>query len=796
MGNHKDRAKRKDSPGRVNPQHLSDPIVRRDSDVSERRENLQTREVRRVEAVPAPATSSSPFSDAPMGPGRPEQTAPSMGELLFSVLRFKWTLLAVSVLVATPLIAVIWTTVIPLYRARGQVRIQPIIPRLVFRTDDTGPIPFYESFVNTKVAEMRRAVVLNRVLEQDDVQSTKWFTEPKQSLIQRLTGQTDTDLERLRDALSIQPRRGTQIVDVSFTCANAGDAKVITEAVLDQYNKYIEETASGKRDKEDLARVTVHDDLEEEIGRLVMIANGLSRDLGTTMPQERISAMLVRLDATQAGIDEVQQTIVALRPLVAQAGAADSNEAGVAGTQEQPPYAQDQTWQTLNENLRAVRHRIRTSPLQPIHRDMLRMTEDRDFAEESLRIREGQLDENWRRQQLAVAGPLIVDGSGNTGLTAATLPLDEQLKQAERRKEFLEGKYREDKGEYDRLFEVAHKLEATNTVLRDKRALFDQIKQTIEQKEVESSGGLVGAIEVLLDAFVASKPSEDRRVVFTAMALFVGLGMGGGAAFLRASRSQTIYAAKDMPPTLQGPFLGHIPLTRLKKSLGNSLHGEIQRMRDHKIESVRLVRTALLSRLSGQPSASVLIASAAEGTGKSTFTMMLGKSLAHSGKRVLMIDADLRRMTLSKRFGLADESGFMESLRSKSVDQRRIFSTETSGLSILPAGIPNGDGSVFEGTANGAFKSCITQLRRYFDIILLDSSPILPVADATILSSQVDGTIMVERELVSQRPNVVDALSRLDSAGGRLMGTVFVGSRENASYGYGYGYGNGKTQYS
>jgi receptor protein-tyrosine kinase len=87
-------------------------------------------------------------------------------------------------------------------------------------------------------------------------------------------------------------------------------------------------------------------------------------------------------------------------------------------------------------------------------------------------------------------------------------------------------------------------------------------------------------------------------------------------------------------------------------------------------------------------------------------------------------------------------------------------------------------------------------LRGYFDFIVLDSSPILPVADATILSSKVDGTILVEREFVSQRSNVHDALTRLDSAGGELMGTVFVGSKELSKYGCGYGYGYMKKQYS
>jgi receptor protein-tyrosine kinase len=153
-----------------------------------------------------------------------------------------------------------------------------------------------------------------------------------------------------------------------------------------------------------------------------------------------------------------------------------------------------------------------------------------------------------------------------------------------------------------------------------------------------------------------------------------------------------------------------------------------------------------------------------------------------------MIDADFRKMALTKRFDLLDKSGFMESLRCRSADEQYIFPTETSGLSIMPAGTQGDDGALFEETANGAFKACIGELRKRYNIILLDSPPILPVADAAILSSQVDGTIMVERELVSRRSNVINALARLGSAGGRLLGTVFVGSDDHEDYGYDYYY--------
>jgi Mrp family chromosome partitioning ATPase len=99
----------------------------------------------------------------------------------------------------------------------------------------------------------------------------------------------------------------------------------------------------------------------------------------------------------------------------------------------------------------------------------------------------------------------------------------------------------------------------------------------------------------------------------------------------------------------------------------------------------------------------------------------------------------------------------------------------------MPAGT-QGDGIRIEMTANGAFTACLDRLRPKYDVILLDSSPILPVADARILSRQVDGTIMVVREDKSRRADVVDALACIGSSGGKLLGTVFIGSRGRENY--------------
>jgi capsular exopolysaccharide synthesis family protein len=317
----------------------------------------------------------------------------------------------------------------------------------------------------------------------------------------------------------------------------------------------------------------------------------------------------------------------------------------------------------------------------------------------------------------------------------------------------------------------------------------------LDQKNVERN--VPGSIEVSMWAYSPSSPEKDRRVVFSVMVLLAGLGMGGGVAFLRAVKDQAIYAAKDMPQPMQAPLLGYIPSVRLKKAPGRLLCDEIEQNQVLLTESIRVLRTALLTRLDGQGSTTVLVTSASEGTGKSSSTILLGESIAHAGKKVLIIDADLHKMTVSKRFSLLDMPGLIESLSDKTIDNLPVYTTKTPGLNVMPAGKRSNKDPACEETANGDFRACISQLfkQRGYDIILVDSPPILPVADAIIIASQVDGVIMVEREQVSRRMDVANALIRLRSAGGHLLGTVFIGSADHNHYGYAYRYGgyHGRT---
>ncbi|OHB76971.1 MAG: hypothetical protein A2Z25_02705 [Planctomycetes bacterium RBG_16_55_9] len=726
--------------------------------------------------APEAAAWSNRFSPA----AGPMRVIPTGDDILKSVLHFKWTILVVSILVAAPLIAAIWTWFVPMFRVRAEVRVRPIIPYLVFQTEESGKIPLYDAFVNTQVPIITSVPVLQRVLDQRQVQQTQWYQNPLKSLLEKLDGNPVPPIEKLKDALSAVPRKETEIIDVTFTDSRARDAELILNMILDQYVRYIAEMSDATEDKVFRTLVDQNRSLETDILGREKLIDELRTSLGTAIPEELISQKRIRLDEMQARLAGVQQNIDLLQWELNQFRAQDGNDPNLAvagDMDEQPEYFEDEEWRRLDANVKLIQHEIEAGSRKAGHPDTIRAQKEVKFAEEMLRQREAQLDQQWRQRTV----PITIAGADPLSRAQAVDYLEHQLARAEHEKQLLLPDIDKQQTEFKKLFESAQLLEKQSVALTHKRELYDAVRQRLDQKNTERNAP--GSIEILTRAVVPSLPYNDRRIIFSVMVTVLALGLGGGVAYLRAGRNQAVYAPKDMPYPLQVPFLGYVPELRRVKATNGQAGGAM-------IEAIRVVRTALLSRLNGQAcpepgrgdSAAVLITSADAGTGKSHFTMMLGESLAQARKRVLLIDADLRKMALTKRFDLANRSGFVDCLRCRSVHKEYIYPTETYGLSIMPAGEKGENGAAVEETSNGAFQTCIEQLRQDYDVILLDAPPMQPLADAAILSNQVDGTIMVERQVVSRRMDEIDALVRLASGGGRLIGTVFVGSNPHGKY--------------
>ena len=788
MDNLNDQTRDNMNPANNSHQNNPDPIIQARDESSEPKPDEPIAEAMLSADKPVPVTDVTPLSNRFMGIQEPEKPTQSANNIIKSMFRFKWTILVVFILVAAPLIAAIWTLVIPKHRARAEVRVRPIIPFLVFRTEDSGMIPLYSSFLNTQVSIIRGLTVLQRVLDRQEIQQTQWYKTPSTSPIQRLQGNPSTPMERLMDGLYVRPRGRTEIIDVAFVTSNPKEAKLIVDTVLEQYIKYVGEMSNATDDKLYRQLADLYKSLENEIlGREKIIAD-LCGSLGTGTPQDLVSGKRVRLEEAEANLSKLQQIISILEWRMKRAATDDSNDVAIAfEDQFRSKYYEDAEWRGLDINMRTLRHQIENSAYTDKHPNMIMAKKDLAFAEELLRTRELQLDEQWQKLSENMAKLPPTADANHTVYNVAGTP-EYQLDQLKHQEQLFTEEVNKKREEFEKLLESAQLFEKENNELQHKRKLFDSVRQRLDQKNMERN--VPGSINVLMWGFVSSKPTDDRRIVFTVMAMALGIFMGGGAALLRAGRNQVVYTLQDVPRPTQLPFLGYIPLVNLRKSLGRALSDEIKQKQFLLTESIRFMRTALLSRLDSHDSAIIMITSSVMGTGKSSFTNTLGHSMAQAGKNVLMIDTDFHKMSLSEWYDLLDKPSFMDCLNAGSIDKRCIYPTETPGLSIMPAGEQSNGNAAFEEIAKGSFKTCIEQLRNQYQIILLDSSPILPIADSTIMSSQVDGTILVERELVSHRGDITSAIARLSSAGGRLFGFAFVGSVNYQKNGYGSYYYN------
>jgi capsular exopolysaccharide synthesis family protein len=183
-----------------------------------------------------------------------------------------------------------------------------------------------------------------------------------------------------------------------------------------------------------------------------------------------------------------------------------------------------------------------------------------------------------------------------------------------------------------------------------------------------------------------------------------------------------------------------------------------------------------------------MITSALGGEGKTFLTCQLASSMAHAGRRTLLVDADLRKPSVHRVFETLDEPGF-SNLLVRTVDlDKAIHPTATDRLFVLPAG--RADEEVLRALARGAAKPVFARLREQFDFIIIDSSPVLAVADSLLMAQEADAVVFSILREVSRMPAVQSAWNRLESVGARMLGAVVNGARDGV-YGYSYyGYGS------
>lgn len=273
----------------------------------------------------------------------------------------------------------------------------------------------------------------------------------------------------------------------------------------------------------------------------------------------------------------------------------------------------------------------------------------------------------------------------------------------------------------------------------------------------------------------------------TGLGAVTGLMIGVGIAFLLEYLDDTIRSPEDIKRGLSLPLLGALP------SQQNAETREGVVVADYPLapisEAFRNLRASIRFATLDEPAQTLLVTSPLPTEGKSFTASNLAVTLALGGAEVTLVDLDLRHPTVHRFLGLEQEPGVTDALLNEG-DRRRTFTTldKVEGLRVITAGQHTHNPA--ELFSSSTFQAFLDELKTESDVVVIDSPPVLPVADAIMLAGQVDRILLVLENGKTQRSAAVQAVERLTSAGGKILGTVLnqIDQRANGYYSYYYYY--------
>ena len=319
------------------------------------------------------------------------------------------------------------------------------------------------------------------------------------------------------------------------------------------------------------------------------------------------------------------------------------------------------------------------------------------------------------------------------------------------------------------------------------RELYDGLLQ--RYKEIGVAGGIGANNVAIVDrADVPDRPSSPKPLINLLLALLGGLSLGVVLALLREQMDETIRDPADLEKRLGTPLLGVIPMAH-----GDDPWEEVKDPKAGLTEAYISVQSSLAFASDHGIPQTLVVTSTRASEGKSTTAYAIAYWIARGGARTLLIDADLRSPSVHGNLGLTNERGLSNYLAGSQAIDSLLQHPDGQPLAVLTAGPqpPN----AAELLRSPRFAALLAELRAKFDHVIIDSPPVMGLADAPTIASQAEGTVFViearsVKERVARR-----ALDRLRQSRAHIIGTVLTrfdprGAPLGYDYGYGYGYGS------
>lgn len=343
-------------------------------------------------------------------------------------------------------------------------------------------------------------------------------------------------------------------------------------------------------------------------------------------------------------------------------------------------------------------------------------------------------------------------------------------------------------------------LKSSSLAEQDRLVQYNQLAREVETnrtvhdgllqryKELNAAAGISASnISIIDKAETPTRPSSPNLVKNLALALLAGVTLAGVIVFVRNQLDDAVRIPEDIDTKLNMPLLGVIPLAKAV-----DIDTMLEDPKSAISEAYNSLRSSLLySSANGLPK-TLLITSSQPAEGKSTTSLAMAIGLARLGRKVVLLDVDLRRPAIHRLLGASGSDnayGMSSLLTSQGSIDEALKPTEQENLTVITAGpIPP---SPTELLSSGRMEQILEELSGRFDVVILDSPPVLGLADAPLMSALVEGVILVVQSDRSRRGSLKSSLRRLRGMRTNLLGgvlTMFDASKNSNAYSEYYGY--------
>ncbi|AIT08367.1 exopolysaccharide biosynthesis protein (plasmid) [Sphingomonas taxi] len=567
--------------------------------------------------------------------------------------------------------------------------------------------------------------------------------------------------EILRGNLSVAPARLSRLVEVRFTSPDPAFSAKVANAWAESYiqinlERKIQATSYGRNLlRRQLAQQK--EQLDESQRQLVAYA---SRERIINLPGQRGA------DGSTSERSIVADDLGTLNSALAQATAeriaaeARYRETGAGASTEALRNPAINTLRQRRAELRAEYQRLMTQfePSYP--------------AAQAVQSQIDQLDRSISTEERRATGSLEAD-----------------YRSAVERERVLQVRVEQLKGSYLDLRRRSIQYNIFQQEVDTNRALYEGLLQRF--KEIGVAGGVgVNNIAVVDQADVPQRPSSPRLLINLALSLIAGTVIGVGLAFALERMDEAIADPTEVEQRLGLPLLGSVP-----KVEGETPKDALLDRKSDLVDAYLAIQTNLAFTTEHGVPRSFAVTSTRPAEGKSTTALALATTLARGQRKVILVDGDMRSPSVHHLGGVDHARGLSNFLAGEDQIETLTFDMADLGFTAMSAGpIPPNAAELLTGNR---LSTLIERLLESYDHVVIDSPPVMGLADAPLIASRVEGVVYAVESHGIRSTLVKTALGRLVSANARIFGgvlTKFEARRAHYGYGYEYGYGYGRDK--